>query len=94
MMSDATQAIGKIHLDVNAEGIDLMSMSAHKLYGPKGVGVLFVRRKLSVMNGFIFLIIYVKKMNLILFLLIETKVGIAGTASTLWMTHCMTEAPA
>lgn len=44
-MSDATQAVGKIKVDVNESHIDLMPFSAHKLYGPKGVGALFVRRK-------------------------------------------------
>lgn len=42
---DATQAIGKIPVDVNEYGIDLMCISAHKLYGPKGIGALYVRRK-------------------------------------------------
>jgi cysteine desulfurase len=43
--SDATQATGKIPVNVNKDGIDLMAFSAHKMYGPKGVGALYVRRK-------------------------------------------------
>jgi len=44
-MTDATQAVGKIPVDVIKDGIDILAMSAHKMYGPKGIGALYVRRK-------------------------------------------------
>ncbi|WP_253810290.1 IscS subfamily cysteine desulfurase [Hydrotalea flava] len=45
LFTDATQAVGKILVDVVKDGIDIMAFSAHKMYGPKGVGALYVRRK-------------------------------------------------
>ena len=43
--SDATQAVGKTAVDVNSDSMDIMAFSSHKMYGPKGVGALYVRRK-------------------------------------------------
>lgn len=48
--TDAVQALGNIPLDVKAMNIDLMSMSSHKIYGPKGVGALYVRKGVKIKN--------------------------------------------
>lgn len=45
LFSDAVQAVGKIPVDVNKDGIDIMAFTGHKMYGPKGIGALYVRRK-------------------------------------------------
>src|SRR5690606_27757269 len=44
-MTDATQALGKVPIDVNIDGIDLLACSAHKIYGPNGVGALYIKSK-------------------------------------------------
>lgn len=47
MMTDATQAFGKIPINVDAMGIDMMAFSGHKIYGPKGIGALYTRRSVA-----------------------------------------------
>lgn len=48
--TDAVQAVGQVRIDVKDQNIDALSMSGHKIYGPKGVGVLYIRRGLKVTN--------------------------------------------
>lgn len=48
--TDAVQAAGHLHIDVNEQNIDMMSLSAHKFHGPKGVGVLYARKGINLVN--------------------------------------------
>lgn len=48
--TDAVQALGNVHIDVKELGIDLMSMSSHKIYGPKGIGAMYIRKGTKISN--------------------------------------------
>ena len=48
--TDAVQALGNVHIDVKEQGIDLMSMSSHKIYGPKGIGAMYIKRGTKISN--------------------------------------------
>ena len=48
--TDAVQAVGHLHIDVNEQNIDMLSLSAHKFHGPKGIGALYARKGIGLMN--------------------------------------------